>query len=133
MSAMATFFEIMSYVEKGMTKYNVQEPGNSLPQSLKNILDYISKNFVTIKTVNQIADHFGLSLSTLERYFKKNLAMTPKRYLEDKKLQNARDLLLQNQSVTYACYESGFDDYSHFITIFKKRFQTTPFQYKKNI
>ena len=74
-----------------------------------------------------------ISITTLERYFKKYLSMTPKRYLEDRKLSQACMLLRQNYSVTDACYESGFDDYSHFIAIFKKNFGITPLKYKKNI
>ena len=57
--------------------------------------------------------------------------MTPKRYLEDKKLQKACILLKEQRKVIEACFESGFSDYSHFISIFKKNFNTTPMKYKK--
>ena len=132
-SQMAVFFKILSYIEEGMEKYKVSNTNVSLPKSLKNILDYINKNFASIHTINEVADKFYISISTLERHFKQYLSMTPKRYLEDKKLQNACLLLRQNASVTDACFESGFDDYSHFITIFKKKFDVTPLKYKKSI
>ena len=130
-SQMAVFFKILSYIEEGMKKYEVSNKNVSLPKSLKDILDYINKNFASIHTVNEITEKFFISISTLERHFKQYLSMTPKRYLEDKKLQNACLLLRQNASVTDACFESGFDDYSHFITIFKKKFDVTPLKYKK--
>lgn len=132
-SQMAVFFKILSYIEEGMEKYKVSNTNVSLPKSLKNILDYINKNFASIHTINEVADKFYISISTLERHFKQYLSMTPKRYLEDKKLQNACLLLRQNASVTDACFESGFDDYSHFITIFKKKFDVTPLKYKKSM
>jgi len=131
-SQMAVFFKILSYIEEGMEKYKVSNTNVSLPKSLK-ILDYINKNFASIHSVNEISEKFFISISTLERHFKQYLSMTPKRYLEDKKLQNACLLLRQNASVTEACFESGFDDYSHFITIFKKKFDVTPLKYKKSM
>jgi AraC-like DNA-binding protein len=130
-STMAAFFKIVSCVCEGIEKFNVSNANTSLPKSLKDILDYVNKNLASIHTVNEIAEKFFISLSTLERLFKTHLSMTPKRYLEDKKLQSACLLLRQNASVTEACFESGFEDYSHFISIFKKRFDTTPLQYKK--
>ncbi len=132
-SAMAIFYKILSYIGEGMEKYKVSNTNISLPKNLKAILDYINKNFASIHTINEISEKFFISISTLERYFNKYLSMTPKRYLEDKKLQNACLLLRQNASVTEACFESGFDDYSHFITIFKKKFDITPLKYKKSI
>ena len=132
-SQMALFFKILSCIEEGLEKYKVGNTNMSLPKNLKDILDYINKNFASIHTINEVSDQFYVSISTLERHFKKYLSMTPKRYLEDKKLQNACLLLSQNASVTDACFESGFDDYSHFITIFKRKFDVTPLKYKKSI
>ncbi len=132
-SSVALFFNLLSDIGEGIEKYKVSNTNISLPNSLKNILDYINKNFASIQTINQVSDKFFISISTLERHFKKYLSMTPKRYLEDKKLQNACLLLRQNSSVTEACFESGFDDYSHFISVFKKKFGITPLQYKKSI
>ncbi|MBR5152870.1 MAG: helix-turn-helix transcriptional regulator [Clostridia bacterium] len=132
-SALSAFFEIISYIAKGIAKYNVQEVNQNLPQNVSRILTYINKNFASIKNINDLASTFHISIATLERYFKKHLSMTPKRYLEDKKLSNACMLLRQNYSVTDACFESGFDDYSHFITIFKRNFHITPLKYKKNL
>ncbi len=133
LSSMAIFFKILAYIEEGMEKYKVSNHNVSLPKNLKDILDYINKNFASIHTINEVSEKFYISISTLERHFKKYLSMTPKRYLEDKKLQNACLLLRQNVSVTDACFESGFDDYSHFITIFKKKFDVTPLKYKKSL
>lgn len=132
-SALAIFFEIISYIAKGISKYNVQEVNVNLPSNISKILDYINTNYTSVKSINELAAKFHISIATLERHFKKHLSMTPKRYLEDKKLSKACTLLRQNYSVTEACFESGFDDYSHFITIFKKNFQTTPLKYKKNL
>ena len=128
---MSTFFKIMSYIEDSIERYGVKDINKNIPSNIKQILDYINKNYTSIRSVNEVAEECFISISTMERYFKKYLSMTPKRYIENKKLQKSCMLLRQNYSVTDACFESGFDDYSHFITIFKKRFGTTPLKYKK--
>ncbi len=132
-STLATFFEITSYIAKGLNQYNINETNQNLPQSLIDILDYINNNFAYIKNINQLSNDLHISVTTLERYFKRYLFTSPKRYLEDRKLSKSCMLLRQNKSVTEACFESGFEDYSHFITIFKRNFNTTPLKYKKNI
>lgn len=130
LSYMAAFLKIMAYLEEGMAKYSSTDAAADIPINLKNILDHINNNCSTISTIREVADEFYISLSTIERYFKKYLSMTPKRYLEDKKLQKACILLEQQYKVIDACFESGFTDYSHFISVFKKKFKTTPMKYK---
>lgn len=128
---LGTFFSLISFIEYGVEKYNIWENTNNLPPNVNEIVQYINKNFTTIKNIRSIADTFHISIKTLERYFKKHFLMTPSRYLEDKKLFNACILLRQNKSVTEACYDSGFDDYSYFIAVFKRKYNTTPLKYKK--
>lgn len=130
-SVIGTFFEIIGCMRAGLAEHNVTESENNFPDNINEIIKYINKNFASIKNIRDLAEIFHISITTLERYFKKYLSMTPKRYLEDKKLSYACLLLRKNASVTEACFESGFDDYSHFITIFKKNFHTTPLKYKK--
>ena len=130
---LSAFFKIMSYIEESIDRYRVTDINENIPANVRQILDYINKNYTAIRSVNDIAEECFVSISTMERYFKKYLSMTPRRYLEDKKLQKSCMLLRQGYSVTDACFESGFDDYSHFITVFKKKFGTTPLKYKKGL
>ena len=53
-------------------------------------------------------------------------------YIKKKRLGNAVKLLSKGCTVTEASYQSGFPDYSNFISVFKKTYGTTPLKYKKN-
>ena len=130
-SSIAAFFQLIACVNDGIASHTLPDTSTNIPTDLRKILDYIDEHYTTINTVNEIAETLHLSLSTLERHFKTYLSITPKRYLEDKKLQKACILLREHYSVTEACFESGFTDYSHFIAVFKKRFHTTPLKYQK--
>lgn len=53
-------------------------------------------------------------------------------YVTSKRIIRAKDLLQMGYSITDACYESGFQDYSHFIKVFSKANQgLTPGQFLK--
>ncbi|TVQ26611.1 MAG: AraC family transcriptional regulator, partial [Leptolyngbya sp. DLM2.Bin15] len=54
---------------------------------------------------------------------------TPKRWITQKRLERAYLLLSKTDtSVTEVCYAVGFTNLSHFITLFKQKYQITPKQ-----
>ena len=106
-------------------------PVVKLPDELQKILDYINNNYTDIKYIDNIVADTYVSATTLNRWFKRYIHLTPREYLEMKKLAYAKILLDDGKSVTDACMESGFSDCSHFISVFKKKFGKTPNKYKK--
>ena len=104
----------------------------NIPIILAKIMEYIEKNFREIQSVSQISDYFNFSLPYISTMFKKNLGTNIKNYIQAKKVAYAKELLDIGYNVTEACYESGFNDCSYFIKIFKKYTGNTPLQYKKD-
>ena len=94
-------------------------------------IDYISQNIKSPITVKQLAEYSHVSVNTLERHFKASMGMSPSTYVTRSRLSKAALLLQQNQSVTYAAFESGFSDSSHFSFLFKSYYNLTPRQYQK--
>ena len=101
-----------------------------MPPEMQRIVDDINENFAEFKTVKDIIERYYISQATLNRYFRKYLHISPREYLEAKKLARATTLLSDGKTVTEACMLSGFSDSSHFISVFKKKFGETPFKYK---
>lgn len=99
---------------------------------LKNALEYISKNIMTLNDTKQIADHCNVSISYLCRMFKKHLGTSPVEYITSQKLSRAKYLLKNGHNVTESCYESGFKSYNYFITTFRKNIGMTPTEYQKS-
>ena len=104
----------------------------SLPTLLKDILLYINDKPTEINSVSDIADKFHISLPYLSSLFKKNMGVSPSAFLKTKKIAHAKRLLEEGNSVTYACYESGFNDCSYFIKVFKSLVGVTPHKYLNN-
>ena len=129
----ANFFKIINYISQELIENNDEITLKKLPEELKKILNYISINFATLNSIKSLENQFYMSITTIERSFRKYLSITPKRYLEDTKLAHSCKLLRNNSTVTEASIECGFSDYSHFIYVFKKKFGITPLKYKKLI
>ena len=102
-----------------------------LPQGMQQVLDYIRVNFVQIHSVADVAEGCHISTSTLNRWFRTYLQLSPRKYVEALKLSLAQKLLAEGRSVTEVCNSAGFSDCSRFIAVFKAKFGKTPLQYQK--
>jgi AraC-like DNA-binding protein len=118
---------LLSLIE---STYADEELPETIPPALQTIIDDVHTNFAEINHVKDIMDRHFVSSATLNRWFRKYIRLSPREYLESKKLAHASKLLAQGVSVTDACYQAGFSDCSHFIILFKKKFGKTPFRYK---
>jgi len=114
--------------------------GEKSPESSKkgsdrmnSVLSYIDKHLTEIKGINEVAQAFFISDSTLNRMFRSRLGMSFGKYLEAQKLAFAERLLRADSSVTDACFLAGFTDCSRFIAKFKEKFGVTPLKYKKSL
>lgn len=99
---------------------------------LHTILDDMENRYMTAIPLTDYASAAGISLSTMERFFRQSLQMTPGQYLHARRMECAKHMLRDGSNVSDACFLSGFRDYSHFISDFKRQVGMTPAQYRKN-
>ena len=63
--------------------------------------------------------------------FKQTSGMSFRTYCNQLKLEDARKLLLQTDlPVTQIALDTGFNDVSYFIRLFRDRYATSPLQYR---
>ncbi|WP_228851414.1 helix-turn-helix domain-containing protein [Aegicerativicinus sediminis] len=112
--------------------------------NIKNILYTISHNiggsieqimeeqFIYNLKIEEYARLCGKSVSTFKREFKKIYGTTPGKWLLAKRLNFARELLLDTHlTIQEVCYECGFESDSHFIRSFKSHFGVPPNQWRE--
>lgn len=93
---------------------------------LLQIMEYINLHLTEEITVDALSEHFYLSRYYLMHYFKEETGYTIGNYITEKRLMLAKDLVQKGSSLTQACYQSGFKNYSTFSRAFKKVFKTLP-------
>lgn len=124
----ASLYRLIAQLSR-MSAPNADAP--RYPENLRRILHHISLHYASPLSVRELCRHFFISQATLERLFRHHLHTTPYRYLLQYRLSAAAHALVRGKSVGAAAEESGFSDYPHFISQFRKHFGMTPNQYKK--
>ena len=92
------------------------------------ILQYLNAHLTERVTIDELSSHFYVSKYHMMRRFRSETGYTIHGYLVGKRLLLARELLADGMTVTDACYQSGFQDYSTFTRAYKRQFGTTPRQ-----
>jgi len=92
---------------------------------------YINNNFDKELNLDMLSHIRFTSKFHLLRLFKRYYGQTPKQYLIDKRIEQAKELLTKGNNVTETCYDIGFDSPSSFSTLFKSRVGQTPSEFQK--
>lgn len=94
---------------------------------IKGPVEYMREHFNRELTIEEVAQSAFLSVSALERRFKKHLAKTPKQFLNQIRLENARKMLLEeNEPIIEVALKCGFTEHSYFSKQFKAFFGVQP-------
>lgn len=93
------------------------------------IIEYINNNIEEDITVDRLSDYFYLSKFHLSREFKKHTGTTIHRYIVQKKLIEAKELILKEFPIIDVYKQCGFGDYSNFFRAFKNEYGVTPKQF----
>ncbi len=100
-------------------------------QRLHKIYHFIETHYQQHIDVNEIARLSHLTTAAFCRYFKKNTHLTFTDFVNQYRINQSKKLLVQNESVSNACYESGFENLSHFNKTFKKFTGENPGAFRK--
>lgn len=117
----------------GISRHLNRTEGTTIPyQELRAPVDYICRNFASNLSVAAIAGACNISVSALERRFRKHLDKTPRQYISEVRLDNARQMLLEtDKPIGTIALETGFADHSHFTRAFCRHFGVTPTRARK--
>lgn len=99
----------------------------------RNLVRLLEKTDILSLTVNDLAHISGRSLSSFNRDFKALYHTSPKKWLQERRLARAKELLNTEQlSVTQVASEVGYENVSNFIKAFKIQYGITPKKIKSS-
>lgn len=121
--------EILEKYTKSNSIEVINEEENKL---LSNIEQYIIQNIKNPITLEDIALNVRYNESYITRVFKKKYGLTPHAFLVNKRIEKARNKMLNNKEISLAQLSSevGFYDQSHFSKVFKRVFAISPNKYR---
>ncbi len=90
------------------------------------VLSYIEQNLTLITSMEDICHALYISPSHLCKIFRETLNISPMKYLRQRRLHRAHDLLRSGERPTNLYLECGFRDYSSFYRAYREYFGTAP-------
>lgn len=100
-------------------------------ERINKVYQFIIDNYTENPTLEQVSAVANMSETAFCRYFKSHTNKTYTQFLNDIKVDNACRLLIDNRlSISQICFETGFNNFTHFNDQFKKITGITPKQYQ---
>ena len=100
-------------------------------QLLENICAYVDANLENHITLQQVAAHFQVSISTVTQLFQKKTGFTFHQVLTERRMIAAEKLIRRGISLEEVGKCVGYTNYSSFYRAFKQTYGVSPREFKK--
>lgn len=101
------------------------------PGRLSDLVAYIDANLASDLSVPRLAELAGMSERTLHRRFVAMIGQSPARYVENARMDRARLLLAQGQSIKQVAAHIGYKTEQGFRAAFEAQFSMSPSLHKR--
>lgn len=120
-----------SNMPKLFQPFLAQEVAHLTPHKtfLKKALVHLEHNFHRRIPLEELSDITHLSESHFHRVFKSYIGISPTRYLQNLRIEKAKELIKVRNAFTSIAYDTGFFDQSHFNKCFKTNVGMIPKRY----
>jgi AraC family transcriptional regulator len=106
--------------------------GGLSPAALRRVQLFVEANLERTIHLDDLAGRAGLSLYHFARAFRMSAGMTPRAFVEQRRIERARQLIHQSHhSLAVIAVESGFGTQSRLTTTFKRRTGFMPAEYRR--
>lgn len=129
------FLQFMVYLNRLYLKPDTagQQVKGDYDDSIGEVIKYINDNLSEDMSIESLAAGFYMSRYHLMHKFKSQTGYTIHSYILQKRLILANSLIKSGRSMTEACTECGFGDYSSFVRAFKKMYGLSPKRHHKMV
>lgn len=102
-------------------------------QRMLAIYQFVEENYKKTISMHEIAEIANLTIPSFCRYFKKKTRQTFIDFLNEYRVNQACKSLQTSKGVTEICFDSGFNNVSHFNKTFKKVTGKSPKEYRSDL
>lgn len=109
------------------------QPEESVHHAVAALRDYLQQNFSEQVHLSKICKELDYTPEALSRLFKQAYSLSPMQYLIRLRLDMARKMVAQTDfPLKQIAHECGFESLNYLCRIFKRHFNITPGQYRRN-
>lgn len=112
------------------TRSNEFVPRDDDASQVERALEWLSRNFERQPSLAEAAGHAGLSEYHFQRRFRREVGLSPKKYVQFLTLERAKEVLAQSRSVLDAAYAAGLSGPGRLHDLFVNVEAMTPGEYK---
>ncbi|MDQ1911567.1 helix-turn-helix transcriptional regulator [Paenibacillus sp. GD4] len=118
--------QVCSYIDANKKSHNTD---------LRDLVqEYIAERYQDVNiSISSVAEHFGLHSSYLSKFYKEQTGESMLDAINRTRLQKAKTLLSESDSIGDAAVKVGFYNSNAFIRVFKKYEGITPGQFKSTL
>lgn len=118
---------MITYLRKSAAEHSLFEIS-----MVDRIIEYVQENYMNPLTVKELADHVHVSESYLSRKMTAHTGMSPVKYVNYVRIENAKLALKTEHSIEEIASLTGFRDSKYFTTVFKRQTGLPPSVFRKN-
>ncbi len=101
--------------------------GNTPAPRIATSIEWLRTHFSSPFSVNELAQHVGMSASAFHKHFKEFTTLSPLQFQKRLRLQEAERLMLvEGKNVDYAAFAVGYKSSSQFSREYKRTFGSAP-------
>ena len=85
-------------------------------------------------TIAELCQKFSMSRSSLQILFKENMDISPKKYINEMKLEKSRQMICENKyTISEIALMLGFNSIHYFSRAFTQKYHMAPSEYSKTL
>ena len=127
--ALSYLAQVLVLLNRLALQQRSKEPVATPDSTVYNILGYINEHYNENLSLDDLANKFFISKYHLAREFQRLVGTSVHRYIVQKRLVMAKQMLSSGKPSSEVYQSCGFGDYSNFYRAFKTEYQISPKEY----
>ena len=132
-SSLAYLAQVLVSLNRLALKQRKEEPIAGHDSTVYNVLGYINEHYSENLSLDDLANRFFISKYHLAREFQRLVGTSVHRYIVQKRLVMAKQMLSAGKPSTEVYQNCGFGDYSNFYRAFKAEYQISPKEFVQRL
>ena len=129
MAAMSYLAQVMIALNRLALQQREESTVSAPDSTVYSVLGYINEHYSENLTLDDLANRFFISKYHLAREFQRLVGTSVHRYIVQKRLVMAKQMLSAGKPSSEVYQNCGFGDYSNFYRAFKAEYQISPKEY----